>query len=124
MPQETGVIALLEADKGETALQCLLAIQQGAVVATLEESLSLDQHLSWLQKHQGSLALLNLETDMTKLTQFLEDPLTRSVAFASVGLSDEALLPDRYYTVAVDPARHRLVSCLAVPRTQPRRAAR
>ena len=121
MIDESELPALLETDGSEVALRCVEAIQQGATIAPLEESTELDQHIRWFDKHRLSLTDWNPESSLTRMTEFLEDPSTQSVVLTSIGLRDETILPQEFYTVAIDPVRRRVVICLAVPRTPPRR---
>ncbi|HLX86957.1 MAG TPA: hypothetical protein VKR22_00645 [Acidimicrobiales bacterium] len=117
------VRALLEADASEPARNCIEAVDRGARTAPVRESHALDQHIHWLRKHSDSLAECNGHDVLTRLEEYLTDPSTRSIALTSIGLDDEAI-SDSWFTLAIDPARARLICCLEHRRQPPRRAER
>ena len=119
--EESDLTALLEADGSASAAHCVDALRLGAKVEPVRESTDLDQHIFWLDKHRHALSELNDEAALERFMEFLRDPSTRSVTLTSVGLRDEALLPDSYFTLVVNSTQNQLICCLVHRRESPRR---
>lgn len=111
---------LLLADGGDSALRCAHALEGGARLSDIRQSTELELHLHWLNKHRARLSEHGGEAEVNRFGAYLTAASTRSVLLTTVGLLDQG---DEYFTVALDPAGERIISCLAYARELPRRAA-
>ena len=120
---KTKLVELLDADGTAMSRQCADALHNGAIAQPLKESTAIAQHLSWLNKHREGLASRSGPDEVDRFLAALEDPQTESVVLTSVGLNDEALLPDAFYTVALDAPVSKVIAVLALARGLPGRTS-